>query len=120
MAENTIRVSGVKETLAALNKLDRSVGREIQKELRTAVEPVATAVRTEISRFRGASVATIKPRTRGASAFVTQNARKVTGKRGDFGRKQQLIFEQKLDEKQHQVIQGVEDALDRLTRSEGF
>lgn len=120
MASSTVRVEGLKETVRAFNKLDRSVSKELQKELKTAAEPVVSSARSKVGRYAGASVSTIGARTRGASTYVAQRAKKVTGQRGDFGFKQQRKLEEALEENEEKVIEGVERALDRLTRSEGF
>jgi hypothetical protein len=120
VASGTVRVKGLNETVRAFNKLERSVAREIQKELKHAAEPVATEAKSRISKYRGASLNTIRPRARGASVFVTQNARKVTGLRGDYGVKQQRLFEQALEDKQPLVVRGIEETLDRITQAEGF
>lgn len=121
MAESTVRISGLKETIQAFNKLDRSLTKEVQKALKEVAEPVAADARVRIGRYRGAQTRTIKPRSRGASTFVTQGAKKVTGKRGDFGLLQMrrgLI--PALEANEDKVIKGVEDALDHLTRDAGF
>jgi hypothetical protein len=53
--------------------------------------------------------------------FVRQQARKVTGLRGDFGAVQMRnAFEPALDENAHRIGRDVEDALDRWINSAGF
>lgn len=120
MAASTVRVTGLKETVRAFNKLDRSLARETQKELKKVATPVVRGGQSKIARYAGASVSTIGTRISGASVFVTQRARKVTGKRGDFGRLQMRLLEEALDENEREVIDGLEDFLDRFTSSEGF
>lgn len=121
MASGAVRITGLRETVRAFNKLDRAVTREVQKELKQAAQPVADTAKQKLSRYGGAKVSTVRPRARGASVFVTQGAKKVTGKRGDFGVLQQRqVLEPALEENREQVFHGVELALDRLTHSEGF
>lgn len=115
-----VRVKGLSETVRAFNKLDRSLGRELQRELKKVAEPVVRSGQSKIGRYAGASVSTIGPRASGASVFVTQRAKKVTGKRGDFGQLQMRKLEEALDENERKVINRIEDFLDRFTNSEGF
>lgn len=115
-----VRVQGLQETVRAFNKLDRTVSREIQRELKKAAEPVTQAGREKISRYPGASIGTISPRATGASVFVTQKARKKTGLRPDFGGLQQRRLDEALNENEDRVIEGIEDFLDLITNSEGF
>lgn len=121
MAAATVRVKGLRETVRALNKVNRSVAREVREELKRAAEPVAGRARRKLSRYRGASLGTIGPRARGGAVFVTQRARKVTGRRGDFGAIQMREgLVPALDEGREEVMRDVEAALDRLGRSAGF
>lgn len=114
MAAATVRITGLKETVRAFNKIDKGLIRNVQKGLKRAAEPVAVSARAKVSQYRGASVGTISPRARGASAFVTQRARKVTGKRGDFGALQMRRLVEALDENREEVVRAVERELDDL------
>lgn len=109
-----VQIKGLHEVVRGFNKVHRATSREIQTELKKAAEPVATAGREKISRYTGASVGTITPRASGASVFVTQRARKVTGLRGDFGGLQQRRLDEALNENEDVVERRVENALDRL------
>jgi hypothetical protein len=121
VANQTVRISGLKETIRAFNKIDRSLTRELQSEMKRAAEPVADSAKRKLARFSGIRLATVRPRARGASVFVTQNARKVTGKRPDFGALQMRVgFIPALEENERQILETVEKALDRMTREEGF
>lgn len=116
MADSTVRVRGVKEAVRAFNKMDKKLGQEFKNEMKKAAEPVAETARQKITRYRGAST-NIVPIAKGASVFVRQRARKVTGKRSDFGLTQmRTVFEPAAEERQSDVIKGVEDALDRFSR----
>ncbi len=115
-----VYVRGLQEVVRGFNKIDRTISREIQKELKKAAEPVVTSGRSKIGAYAGASTGTIGPRASGASVFVTQRARKVTGKRPDFGALQQRRLDEALGENEAGVIRGVEQALDNLTASAGF
>lgn len=64
---------------------------------------------------------TLAPRASVKGVFVTQRARKVSGKRADFGTLQMTsVLIPALDEHQDEVLDSVEQALDRLGRSAGF
>lgn len=107
-------ISGLSEVVRGFNKVNRATSREIQAGLKKAAEPVTASAREKVSRYPGASAGTIRPRARSASVYVTQNARKVTGLRGDFGSLQQRRLDEALHENESQVERGVQDAIDRL------
>lgn len=109
-----VQIKGLQEVVRGFNRVHRATSRQIQAELKKAAEPVATAGREKISRYAGASVGTIGPRASGASVFVTQRARKVTGLRGDFGGLQQRRLDEALNENEDVIETRVEQALDRL------
>jgi hypothetical protein len=111
-----VLIRGLTEVVRGFNKVHRATSREIQRELKKAAEPVATSGREKISRYPGASTGTINPRAAGASVYVTQRARKVTGQRPDFGALQQRRLDEALNEHEDEVERGVEAALDRLVR----
>ena len=116
MAAGTVRVTGVRETVAALNKVSRSAPKVVTNELKSAADPVRDAAAARISRYQGSKPMSIKPKVKGrGSVFVQQTARKRTGKRGDFGRLQQRHLEVALDQNQDKVRKALEQALDRLT-----
>lgn len=114
MASSTIRIRGLKETAAAFRRLDKGLIKELQGGFKDAAEPVASSARGKISRYQGASVGTIKPKARQLNVRVEQGARKVTGKRGDFGSLQQRKLIEALDENQSEVYGKIERVLDRF------
>lgn len=115
-----VHAKGLDEVIRGFTRLDKRLAKETRDELKKVAEPVLQAGRSKISRYQGAKVSSIRPRARGASVYVTQNARKVTGHRGDFGALQQRRLDEALDENESKVERGVEDFLDRFTSSEGF
>jgi hypothetical protein len=119
MAAGTIRVTGLRETTAALRKVSRNAPKVVTDELKGAAEPVRAAAAARISRYQGSRPQSIKPRVKGrGSVFVQQNARKKTGKRGDFGNLQQRHLEAALDQNKDRVRVELEKAMDKLTSSE--
>lgn len=121
MADETIRVVGLRETLRALNKCEKGLRKEVLLAGKVAAEPVAAAAREKLGRYAGASVSTVRPRSGARGAFVTQGARKVTGLRGDFGALQMThVLMPALEEQREVVITIYERGLDRLITSAGF
>jgi hypothetical protein len=121
MAEQTIRVHGLRETLRAFQKLDREASKELRAELVRAAFPVAEDVRARLARYQGASLNTIRPGATQKGAFVRQNKRKVTGRRADFGALQMTHgFLPALEENADEVNADVERLLDKLIAAEGF
>lgn len=121
MASATIKVYGAKEVSAAFRKVDKNLAKEFGNDLKKAAEPVAVTARAKVTRYRGAKVSTIKTRRSGPRVFVEQGARKVTGKRGDFGALQmRTVLEPALDERADEVFDQVEEVLNKYARSAGF
>lgn len=115
------RVDGYRETMRALNKMEDGTPTAVKAGLIRAAAPVAETARSLISRFPGASTQTISPRVSTRGVFVTQRARKVTGKRGDFGALQMREgMIPALEQHEDDVREGVEDAFDLLARLNGF
>jgi hypothetical protein len=114
-------IQGLRELDAAFRKMDKVASKNFRDELKKAAEPVASSARDKISRFQGASLGTIKPRATATAVFVTQNARKVTGLRGDYGALQMRVgLEPALAENETNIVNELERALDRLGESAGF
>lgn len=81
-----VRITGLRETRRAFRKMSGRMDVELRAALREAAWPVARTARSTLAeKYAGASAKTIGPRVTVAGAAVTQRARKVTGKRGDFG-----------------------------------
>jgi hypothetical protein len=118
VAAGTVRVKGVRETVAALNKVSRKAPTVITNELKSAGNPVADSAQARVSRYRGTRQK-FRTRVKGrGSVYVQGTARKRTGKRGDFGRLQQRHLEASLDQNRDRVVRELEKAMDRLTGSE--
>lgn len=81
-----VRITGLRETRRAFRKMSGRLDTELRAALREAAWPVARDARGRLAaKYAGASSKTIGPRVTLAGSAVTQRARKVTGKRGDFG-----------------------------------
>lgn len=106
----------MKELQRALRQVDKSLERDLKDELKKAGEPVARSAASKLARWRGAST-DVRVHPLGKGVFVRQQARKVTGLRGDFGALQMRdAFIPALDENQHRIVADIEDALDRWIR----
>lgn len=116
-----VRITGLRETLSALNRVNREAAKIVKAELVKAAEPVAATAREKLSRYPGASTRTIGPRAVTRGVYVTQRARKVTGLRGDFGALQMTrVLIPALEEHEDDLVDAADDALTRLARSAGF
>lgn len=113
-------MKGLREVQSALRQVNKAVSKDLREELKRAGEPVAASARAKLSRYQGAST-NVRVHPLGKGVFVRQNARKVTGLRGDFGAVQMRhVFIPALDENQGRVLSEVEDALDRFADRAGF
>lgn len=116
-----VRIEGLRETSSALRQIDRKLPKLlVGDELKQIARPVVDTAKGLIGRYAGAKVSSIRPRATGTAVYVRQGARKVTGKRGDYGLLQQRKLEESLDKNQRAVMREAEAALDRITRSAGF
>lgn len=121
MAFATVKVEGVREVNAAFRKVDKDLAKQFGNDLKKAAEPVASTARQKVTRYRGAKVTTIRTRRSGPRVFVEQGARKVTGKRPDFGALQmRTVLIPALEERTDEVFDQVEQVLNNYARSAGF
>ena len=123
MPAGTVRVEGLRELNAAFGKLDKSLKRELQKELRAVAEPVAKGVRQKMMAhgFSAPTITGVRAGSRSGTVIVRQRAPKKTGNRGYFGGVQmRYAFLPALEEGEPETVRAVEDMLDRMTRKEGF
>lgn len=117
----TVRIRGLRETQRAFAKMALGIRAELRLHLRKIAEPVAATAKDKLARYDGISLGTIGPRTSVLGAFVTQRARKVTGRRPDFGALQmQEGLIPALQEHAEDIEREALDALDAITREAGF
>lgn len=115
-----IKVTGLRETQAALREIDKNLAKLAKEDLAKASQPVADSARHKISRFRGARVNRIRPVVTGRAVYVRQSESKRTGKRGDFGSLQWELLSDALTENEGEVRDNVEEALIRIIHRAGF
>lgn len=116
-----LHVTGLREVNRALNGVDKGTAKAMRDGFKHAAEPVASDARSRLSRYRGISLGTIRPRVSSSGVFIRQGRGKRTGKRPDFGSlqmRQGLIpaAEHGAPEFEH----AIERSLDGLIRGEGF
>jgi hypothetical protein len=114
VAAATIRVQGLREVQRALKQCEGGLDKQMRAAGKAAAEPVAASAKDKIGRYRGASLGTIRPRASVRGAFVQQGARKVTGKRGDFGVLQMGLLIDALEEEREQALTIYESRIDQL------
>lgn len=111
-------VHGLKELNRSLDNMQR---KDLGNELKEAAEPVVSSARGKVTRYRGASVNTIRAKRAGLRVYVEQSKAKVTGKRGDFGGLQMRnVLEPALSEHEDEIFRRVDAALTRWGNEEGF
>jgi hypothetical protein len=116
-----VRVEGTREVIRAFREIERKLATDFGNDLKRAAEPVVDSAKGKISRYRGASLGTIRSRRRGGTVYVEQSKGKVTGLRGDFGALQMrrgLI--PALGENEAQIVAAVNQTLDKYANSAGF
>lgn len=129
---STIQVSGLRELIRDFNKMDRELGRDVQRELQEVARIVSDEAKDVAQQEglvdTGRLQRGIRPRVRGTTAIVENRAKnrgyKYPGiyEYGVSGRdrKRRPFLEPALDNKQEDVVEALEDMLDRLTSRNGF
>lgn len=124
MAVGEVRVRGLRELQRSLNKINKEAAGVVRDELKEAAEPVRSSAETlAVSEIRnvGLDWSRMRVGTRPGSVYVAPQARRKGGSpRPNLG---VLLFDQMqaaLDKHQGEIVERVEDALDRLGRRAGF
>lgn len=117
----TVRVKGYRETVRALQRVDRGSRKALLAGLKHGADPVAQDARARLSGYAGLSTSSIVPRAIGAGVYITQKHGKTTGTRPDFGSlqmRQGLIPAATANE--DRTKDAVEAAFAALIKTEGF
>lgn len=121
MAQQTVRVSGLRQLSRAFRTVDKDLAKELRDELREAARIVSEDATARFQAINPASAAGFKPRSRTAGAFVEQSRRRTTGTRGDYGALQmRTALLPALEAKEGEVIDRVERMLDKIGDRAGF
>lgn len=117
----TIRVHGYTETTRALYRVAAEAKATVYAGLREAAEPIAADARSRLSGYSGMKTSSIRPRVGVRGVYITQGAKKVTGKRPDFGGLQmtQGLIPAAYN-RQDTMVSDVEAAFLLLSTREGF
>lgn len=127
----TVRVEGLRELTRAFGKISKDLSDEVRDELLDAVEPVKErAEQLALSRIRNmpespqyAEMRTGVSKARGVVFMVPawRTRRRPNRRRPNLG---ELLLERAmdpaLDEKEDEIVRGVERTLDHLARENGF
>lgn len=124
MASNTVRVKGLRELQRDFKKLDKSLAKEVQGELREAGDIVKNEAKSLLSSVEPGSprsVSGLKTVVRQKNVAVQQSRRRTTGKRPDWARYQAVkVLKPALEEKSDQVVDRLDKMLGRLAGENGF
>lgn len=128
----TVRVTGLRELIRDFNAVDKDLRRDVQRELQEVARIVSDEakdlVRSDDLVESGQLEKGIRPRVRGATAIVENRAKRrgypypgiyeygVSGK--DRARRPFLL--PALEAKQDEVVEALEDMLDRITSRNGL
>jgi hypothetical protein len=116
-----VRVHGIREVNAAFREIDKKLAKEFRVDLKKAATPVVQEAQRLETRWRGASIGTIRAKSSGPRVFVEQSAKKRTGLRPDFGALQmRSALVPALEDKRDVVFNEVEKVLDHYAHSAGF
>lgn len=92
--------------------------KDVRKETREAFKEAGEVVREpwsrELDRFGSKTASGLRTSVRQAGVSVRQSLPKTTGRRPDFGFRQQVIGEAVLDQHRDEVEDAVEEAFDRV------
>lgn len=83
--EWAVKVEGLSAAVRALDAVDRKAKLTILKGLREAAGPIALDIRRDLARYNDMSLGTIRPSAGVRGVYIRQYAKRVTGKRPDFG-----------------------------------
>lgn len=113
-----VRTRGWRELQRALQRVNREAAKTAREGAKRAAEPVVQSARAKEGKWAGSKPSSIGPRVTVRGVFVTQRARKVTGRRPDFGALQmEEAFIPALEENEREVERHLEKAFDHLLDS---
>lgn len=110
-----VRVEGLREFQRALQKADPELRKQVRATFREVGEIVRVDAAARFGRISADSAGGFRVRVRQKGVAVEQSKRRVTGKRGDYGRLQMTTaLLPALDSKQGRVVDAFEDAIDKV------
>lgn len=113
-------MEGYREVDRALRKVETDKDPKFREEFAKAGQHIADDFKTRVSRYAGARTDMVASKALAKGVFVVQNAPKVTGARGDFGKLQMRHLLAAREENVDRTVEALEDALDRVIANAGF
>lgn len=121
MADEVVRVRGLRELSRTFRFMPADLRKEIRAELRALGEPTAADARARLGRYSARSAQTIRHRLkRDTEVVVEQTRRTTTGSRPDWGAFQMRVLLAARASKREEMVRRFENAIDRLADRHGF
>lgn len=121
MAAGSVKVKGLRELRRDFRRIDKSLDKEVREGLKQAAEPVRQAAADLFSGVDARSAAGYKVRVRQRGVAVEQSRKRTTGLHPEFGTLQmRRALLPALASREGEVVEAVEDILDRLADRNGF
>lgn len=117
-----VRVEGLRELRSAFRALARDLDKQISRELREVGNIVRDDERDYLTRIGASrkSRSGIRTQVRGPEVSIEQRYGTVTGKRGDWGARIMSSLAHARSKRRPEVIERLEQMLDRIGRQNGF
>lgn len=114
MPPQTVRVRGYRETMRALARADKESRRAVQGEFRRVGEIVTKEWAFRFRDVDAKSAAGLRTRVRQGGVSAEQSKRRTTGQHPEFGAMQMRYGARVLADKESEIVEGFDDALDRV------
>lgn len=115
MAKTSVRVRGYKEFIRACDRADKETKKEVRSTFRKVGDVVREPWSEDLSRFGSPKTSKgLRNSVRTTGVSVRQSLRKVDGKHADFGRTQQRIGDKIAEQKEPQIEEEFDRAIDRV------
>jgi hypothetical protein len=121
VAQQTIRVEGLRELQRALRNADKELAKDLTRRLKEAADIVRQDAASKFASINPVSAAGFRPRARTGVAAVEQSKKRTTGTRPDFGSLQMRVaLLPALADNTDNVVAAIDRMLDELGQAEGF
>jgi hypothetical protein len=120
------RVKGIDDLNRALEGVSKDIRRAVRKELAEAAQDVADDAKSELGRYPGAKLSSIRPRVgrvgpaAGIQLFVTQHAGTVSGHHPEFGGYIMDALSDAAKRHEAEVARRLDRKIDEIARRHGF
>lgn len=121
MAARAVAVEGYRQLQRDFGRMSKDLRKDLRSQLKEIGGIVADDARQRAAAYSDRTARSIRPKVRTADLSVQDTARKVTGKRPDYGK---LVMRRVLlparEAKQRELMDGLETMLDKLGHRYGF